>query len=168
MSFFGVFAGRVFETPAVIDTWSKEILGTPVENQWVSELMRMEVELSWQMREDRCWRDVPWCDLIHFNPSLSMKAIVLAAKFFLLISQFRQHFAYISFARSFFVLTFLVCTFLPQEYWCKGCSCNVGEIDTRGQFHQSSTRSFYVCKLGAQLFCAYILALYSTGVRLLA
>ncbi len=39
-------------------------------------------------------------------------------------------------------------------------------IETRAQFHQRSTRSFYVCKLRAQLFCAYILALYSTGVSL--
>ncbi len=38
----------------------------------------------------------------------------------------------------------------------------------RGQFHQCSTRSFYVCKLHAQLFCAYILGLYFTGARLLA
>ncbi len=37
-----------------------------------------------------------------------------------------------------------------------------------GQFHQRSTRSFYVRKLRTQLFCAYLLALYSTGVRLLA
>jgi hypothetical protein len=37
-----------------------------------------------------------------------------------------------------------------------------------GQFHQHSTRSFYVRKLHAQLFCAYILGLYFTGARLLA
>ncbi len=37
-----------------------------------------------------------------------------------------------------------------------------------GQFHQRCTSSFYVHKLRTQLFCAYILALYSTGVRLLA
>jgi hypothetical protein len=35
----------------------------------------------------------------------------------------------------------------------------------RGQFHQRFTRSFYVSKLRAQLFCADILALYSTGVK---
>jgi hypothetical protein len=39
--------------------------------------------------------------------------------------------------------------------------------DFRAQFHQHSTRSFYVRKLGAQLFCAYILGLYFTGARLL-
>ncbi len=37
----------------------------------------------------------------------------------------------------------------------------------RGQFHQLSTRSFYVCKLQMQHFCAYILGLYFTGTRLL-
>jgi hypothetical protein len=36
----------------------------------------------------------------------------------------------------------------------------------RGQFHQRYTRSFYVRKLRAQLFCAYILGLYFTGVSL--
>jgi hypothetical protein len=34
------------------------------------------------------------------------------------------------------------------------------------QFHQHSTRSFYVRKLPVQLFCAYILGLYFTGVSL--
>ncbi len=38
----------------------------------------------------------------------------------------------------------------------------------RGQFHQHSTSSFYVRKLHAQLFCAYVLGLYFTGARLLA
>ncbi len=37
-----------------------------------------------------------------------------------------------------------------------------------GQFHQHSMRSFYERKLRAQLFCAYILGLYFTGVSLLA
>ncbi len=37
---------------------------------------------------------------------------------------------------------------------------------SRGQFHQHSTRSFYVRKLQAQLFCAYNLGLYFTGVNL--
>jgi hypothetical protein len=37
-----------------------------------------------------------------------------------------------------------------------------------GQFHQRSMCSFYVCKLRAQLFCAYVLGLYFTGARLLA
>ncbi len=37
-----------------------------------------------------------------------------------------------------------------------------------GQFHQHSTRSFYVRKLRSQLFCAYVLSLYFTGARLLA
>ncbi len=41
-------------------------------------------------------------------------------------------------------------------------------VDFRAQFHQHSTHSFYVSKLGAQLFCAYILGLYFTGARLLA
>jgi hypothetical protein len=36
-----------------------------------------------------------------------------------------------------------------------------------GQFHQRSTCSFYIRKLCAQLFCAYVLGLYFTGVRLL-
>ncbi len=36
----------------------------------------------------------------------------------------------------------------------------------RGQFHQRSTRNFYVRKLRTQLFCAYILGLYFTGVSL--
>jgi hypothetical protein len=40
--------------------------------------------------------------------------------------------------------------------------------NTGGQFHQRSTYSFYVHKLQAQLFCAYILGLYFTGARLLA
>jgi hypothetical protein len=38
----------------------------------------------------------------------------------------------------------------------------------RGQFHQLSMCSFYVRKLHAQLFCAYILGLYFTCERLLA
>jgi hypothetical protein len=37
---------------------------------------------------------------------------------------------------------------------------------TLGQFHQISTRSFNVLKLHAQLFCAYILGLYFTGISL--
>jgi hypothetical protein len=37
---------------------------------------------------------------------------------------------------------------------------------TWGQFHQPSTRSFYVCKLRTQLFCAYILGLYFTSISL--
>ncbi len=37
---------------------------------------------------------------------------------------------------------------------------------TRGQFYQHSTRSFYVCKLLTQLFCAYVLGLNFTGVSL--
>jgi hypothetical protein len=37
-----------------------------------------------------------------------------------------------------------------------------------GQFHQCSTRSFYVRKLRAQIFCAYVLGFYFTGARLLA
>ncbi len=40
--------------------------------------------------------------------------------------------------------------------------------EIRGQFHQSSTCSFYVCKLRIKLFCAYVLGLYFTGARLLA
>ncbi len=39
--------------------------------------------------------------------------------------------------------------------------CNI-----RGQFHQRSTCSFYVCKLWAQFFCSYILGLYFAGVSL--
>ncbi len=39
---------------------------------------------------------------------------------------------------------------------------------TRGQFHQRSTHSFYVRKLCAQLFCAYIFSLYFTSVSLMA
>ncbi len=42
------------------------------------------------------------------------------------------------------------------------------QLQTRGQFHQHSTRSFYVRKLHAQLFCAHVLGLYFTGVSLLA
>ncbi len=37
---------------------------------------------------------------------------------------------------------------------------------TWGQFHQHSTCSLYVHKLRGQLFCAYILGLYFTGVSL--
>ncbi len=35
-----------------------------------------------------------------------------------------------------------------------------------GQFHQCSMRSFFVRKLHVQLFCAYVLGLYLTGVSL--
>jgi hypothetical protein len=35
-----------------------------------------------------------------------------------------------------------------------------------GQFHQHSLRSFYIRKLRAQIFCAYILGLCFTGVSL--
>jgi hypothetical protein len=41
-------------------------------------------------------------------------------------------------------------------------------VTTCSQFHQRSTRSFYVRKLRAQLFCAYVLGLYFMGARLLA
>jgi hypothetical protein len=41
------------------------------------------------------------------------------------------------------------------------------DYTTRGQFHQRSTHSFYVRKLHAQLFCAYALGLFFTGVSLL-
>jgi hypothetical protein len=40
--------------------------------------------------------------------------------------------------------------------------------EIRGQFHQHSTRSFYVRNLCTQLFCTYVLGLYFTGVSLLA
>jgi hypothetical protein len=43
----------------------------------------------------------------------------------------------------------------------------MGRYLTRGQFHQHSTCSFYVRKLRAQLFCAYVLGLYFIGARLL-
>jgi hypothetical protein len=43
-----------------------------------------------------------------------------------------------------------------------------GKVEIRGQFHQRSTSSFYVRKLRTQLFCAYVLGLYFTGIRLLA
>jgi hypothetical protein len=42
------------------------------------------------------------------------------------------------------------------------------EEEIWGQFHQRSKHSFYVRKLRAQLFCAYVLGLYFTGARLLA
>jgi hypothetical protein len=41
-------------------------------------------------------------------------------------------------------------------------------LSTKGQFHQCSMRSFYVCKFCMQLFCAYILGLHFSGARLLA
>jgi hypothetical protein len=44
----------------------------------------------------------------------------------------------------------------------KECS----NFSTGGQFHQRSTRSFYVRKFRAQLFCAYALGLYFTGISL--
>ncbi len=44
----------------------------------------------------------------------------------------------------------------------------VCSADNWGQFHQRSTRRFYVRKLRMQPFCAYILGLYFTGTRLLA
>ncbi len=37
---------------------------------------------------------------------------------------------------------------------------------SRGQFYQRSMRSFFIRKLHAQLFCAYVLGLYITGVSL--
>jgi hypothetical protein len=40
------------------------------------------------------------------------------------------------------------------------------KAESRGQFHQHSTRSFYVRKLHAQLFCAYVLGLCFTVVSL--
>ncbi len=43
-------------------------------------------------------------------------------------------FLYKSFACSFFVLSFSVCTFLAQEYLRKSCFENVGEIDTLPSF----------------------------------
>jgi hypothetical protein len=39
-------------------------------------------------------------------------------------------------------------------------------VNNRGQLNQHSTRSFYVRKLHSQLFCAYVLGLYFTGVNL--
>ncbi len=39
---------------------------------------------------------------------------------------------------------------------------------SRAQFHQHSMCSFYVRKVRAQIFCAYILGLYFTGTGLLA
>ncbi len=42
------------------------------------------------------------------------------------------------------------------------------KVGSRGQFHQCYTRSFYIPKLRAQLFCAYVLGLYFTSVSLLA
>ncbi len=41
-------------------------------------------------------------------------------------------------------------------------------IEFRGQFHQRSMHSFYVRKLRVQLFCAFTLGLYFTGLSLLA
>ncbi len=54
----------------------------------------------------------------------------------------------------------LICRALRQED-------SVHNTPTRGQFHQCSTCSFYVHKLRAQLFCAYVLGLYFTDVSLL-
>ncbi len=55
-----------------------------------------------------------------------------------------------------------------QTFVWKSYTQNVDEIDSWGQFHQRSTRSFYICKLCVELFCAHILGLYFTGARLLA
>jgi hypothetical protein len=41
-------------------------------------------------------------------------------------------------------------------------------IGHSGLFHQHSTRSFYLRKLHAQFFCAYVSGLYFTGIRLRA
>ncbi len=55
---------------------------------------------------------------------------------------------------------------IGRESASKGYSCERERYDL-GQFHQRSTRSFYVCKFQMQLFCAYVLGLYFTGERLL-
>ncbi len=55
---------------------------------------------------------------------------------------------------------------LPQFFLCR--SKSVLKSTIRGQFHQRSTCSFYICKLRAQLFCAYVLGLHFTGVSLTA
>ncbi len=47
------------------------------------------------------------------------------------------------------------------------CNLHFSVCVTRGQFHHRSMCSFYKRKLRAQLFCAYILGLYFTGIRLL-
>ncbi len=72
----------------------------------------------------------------------------------------------------FFARYLQLCEHLFQK---KILSIEVGEnsriydiYDYRGQFHQHSMHSFYVRKLGEQLFCAYILGLYFIGVSLLA
>ncbi len=51
---------------------------------------------------------------------------------------------------------------------CEKMSKKWTNFDSWGQFHQRSTRSFYIHKLRTQLFCAYVLGFYSTGARLLA
>ncbi len=38
------------------------------------------------------------------------------------------------------------------------------KLEVRGQFHQRSMHSFYIRKLRAQLFFAYVSGLYFTGV----
>ncbi len=58
-----------------------------------------------------------------------------------------------------------------QRWYVMRCQVRLNDLPTqaaRGQFHQRSTRSFYICKFRAQLFCAYVLGLYFTGARLLA
>ncbi len=50
----------------------------------------------------------------------------------------------------------------------KRLGVDFNNLYTWGQFHQRSTRSFYVRKFRAQLFCAHVLGLYFTDSRLLA
>ncbi len=60
----------------------------------------------------------------------------------------------------------LVCKKMYTTFCCQPIPCLLFDIAIWGQFHQRSKRSFYVCKLRVQLFCAYVLGLYFTGVSL--
>ncbi len=61
------------------------------------------------------------------------------------------------------VKTWLGCLFSGTAVESKQLSSHEA---TWGQFHQHSKFSFYVRKLRTQLFCAYVLGLYFTGVSL--
>ncbi len=72
-------------------------------------------------------------------------------------------------ATKFFVcMLYLYIIKISINLLSQSCLYSVEGIDPWAQFHQPSTSSFYVRKLCAQVFCAYVIGLYFTDTRLLA
>ncbi len=81
------------------------------------------------------------------NPNLRASITQVSKKVFLCLNNFISVIFSKFFDKRLFAILIIYVYFLVLSVFS----------DIRGQFHQHSTGSVYVCKLQAQLFCAYIL-----------